>query len=93
MEHKQYIMQEELRANNGALPIKFVKQQNKVFVQTDDTYYDGYDEGRRYENYDIERDDMVKDMTPAERMEHYRIIEYNPNVLPDFINKLLGENK
>jgi hypothetical protein len=62
-------------------------------VQTDNTYYDGYDEGRRYENYDIERDDMVKDMTPAERMEHYRIIEYNPNVLPDFINKLLGENK
>lgn len=93
MEHKQYIMQEELRANNGALPIKFVKQQNKVFVQTDNTYYDGYDEGRRYENYDIERDDMIQNMTPAERMEHYRIVGYNPNKLPDFVSKLLGENK
>lgn len=88
-EHKRFIEQEELLANNGTRPIKFVKQHQKVFVQTDNTYYDGYDEGRRYESYDIERDDMVEHMTYTERMEHYRIVGYNPNKLPNHINKLL----
>ena len=88
-QHKQFIEQEELHANNGVMPIKFVKQNKKVFVQTDNTYYDGYDDGSRYNKYDPENDIMVSDMTTAERQEHYRIIGYNPNKLPDHINKLL----
>lgn len=93
LQHKQFIEQEELLANNGVLPIKFVRKQDKIFVQNDFTYYDGYDDGRQYDQYDRDKDDMVKDMTYQERMEHYRIIGYKKNTYPDYINKLLGDNK
>jgi hypothetical protein len=64
-----------------------------VFTQSDHTYYDGYDDGSQYDEYDRERDD-VQNMTLEEQKKHYRIIiGYDPNKLPDFINKLLGDNK
>jgi hypothetical protein len=88
-EHKQFIEEEELIANNGVMPIKFVKQNNKTFVQTDYNCYDGYDDGKRYDQYDSNNDESVQDMTPTERQEHYRIVGYNINNLPEKINKLI----
>jgi hypothetical protein len=92
-EHEEFILKEELLANNGIMPIKFMKQNKKVFMQTDNTYYDGYDDGRHYDSYDPERDDMIEQMTYDERIEHYRIVGYYPNKLPEYINKLLETNK
>ena len=92
-EHKNFIEQEELLANNGSMPIKYIKKPSKVFVQSDRTYYDGYDDGKQYDEYDPERDEIVMDMNKEELQEHYRIIGYNKNKLPDFINKLMGDNK
>lgn len=90
LEHKQFIYQEELKANKGRLPIKFTKKKDKVFVQNDYNCYDGYDDGSRYDTYDITNDDMLENMTLLERQEHYRIVGHNINKLPDNINKLIG---
>lgn len=89
IDHKQFIEQEELLANNGVMPVKFVKQRQKTFIQNDSMCYDGYDDGRRYDQYDPDHDESIHDMTYQERMEHYRIVGYNPNKLPDHISKLL----
>ena len=72
------------------MPVKLYKKPEKVFIQNDYTYYDGYDDGTQYEEYDINRDN-TQNMTLLERNEHYRIIGYKPNKLPEFVNKLLGE--
>lgn len=90
LEHKNFIEQEELLANNGIMPVKLYKKPEKVFIQNDYTYYDGYDDGTQYDEYDINRDN-TQNMTLLERNEHYRIIGYKPNKLPEFVNKLLGE--
>jgi len=36
------------------------------------------------QEYDPENDEYLQEMTYAERREHYRIIGYNPDTLPDF---------
>lgn len=92
-EHKQFILEEELIANKGVMPIKFTKKQDKIFIQHDNTYYDGYDDGSQYDFYDFEKDEYLNDMTLDERIEHFRIVGYKPNKLPEHINKLLGDNK
>lgn len=97
--HKQFIQEQEQQARSyhslfittDNIPVK-KRKYNDVFIQSDRTYYDGYDDGSQYNEYDIERDD-TENMTLEERNEHYRIIGYDTNKLPDFINKLLGDNK
>ena len=93
LEHKKFIIQEELKANNGKLPKKYSKSQQHQYNQTDYNCYDGYDDGSRYDDYDIDRDEYLNDMTLEERLEHFRIIGYNPNKLPEHISKLLRTNK
>lgn len=90
LEHKRFIYQEELKANNGKLPKKYKKIPDIIQITTDHSCYDGYDDGSQYDEYDIERDVYLNDMTLLERIEHFRIIGYNPNKLPEHISKLIG---
>jgi hypothetical protein len=50
--------------------------------QTEGFYDSQTDYGQQ--EYNPEHDDYVEAMTHQERREHYRIIGYNPNTLPDF---------
>lgn len=91
--HKNFILQEELKANNGIMPVTYKKSLEQINNYDDYECYDGYDTGSRHEEYEPDYDECVNYMTESERLEHYRIIGYKPNQLPDHINKLLGENK
>lgn len=89
IDHKKFIENEELKANNGVMPIKYIKSHSCNTQQSDSAYYDGYDDGSQYDEYNPEYDNSVKNMTVEELKEHYRIIGYNPNQLPSHIQKLL----
>lgn len=88
--HKEFIKQEELRANNGILPSHYKKHIPRHMTQTDNTYYDSYDIGSNHEEYDIEQDSMLENMSNTERQEHYRIVGHNVNKYPDHIQKLIN---
>jgi hypothetical protein len=96
IEHKEFIKQQERLANGykseyaqtDNIPV------NKRYHESVDTIHDGkcydsYDEGRSHESYDIDNDEYLEDMTLEQRREHFRIVGYNPNTLPDHISKLL----
>lgn len=89
--HQNRIMQEEKLAQSKGYNItklqSLVHQINKPNV--DYKPYDGYDDGSKYQSYDPDRDEEVRFMTKKEREEHYRIIGYNTNKVPNFIEKLL----
>jgi hypothetical protein len=87
--HKEFIKHEELKANNGIMPIKYTKKYSKISIQSDSKVYDGYDDGKRYEQYNPETDESIHDMTPEELREHYRILGIEKNTYPEFIKKLL----
>lgn len=87
--HKEFIKREELKANNGIMPKRYNRSQDYVYNQTDSRCYDGYDDGSRYDEYDVDSDETVKDMSLYEKREHYRIVGHQPNSLPDHIKKLL----
>jgi hypothetical protein len=93
IEHKQFIANEELRANKGIMPVKYTKPYSFTKLQNDSMCYDGYDDGTRYDRYDVERDDMLEDMTLEEREEHFRIVGHEPNKLPNHIQRLLHKPK
>lgn len=85
--HENRIRDEERLAqtkgyNTTKLQTK-LKQLN--FIQYSDTKpYDGYDDGSKFNNYDIERDEEIRFMTKAEREEHFRIVGYKQNTMPTF---------
>lgn len=87
--HKEFIKSEELKANNGIMPVTYKKSLEQINNHDDYECYDGYDTGSRHEEYDPDYDQCVSNMTELERLEHYRIIGYNPNQLPSHIQKLL----
>lgn len=87
--HKEFIKKEELHANDGIIPKKYTKPINTIYNHTDSSCYDDYDEGHRHEQYDPLNDESIENMTLAERDEYYRIIGYDPNMLPEFIAKLI----
>jgi hypothetical protein len=89
IEHKEFIKREELLANNGHQPVKYSKFQQFASNQNDHKPYDGYDDGSRYEHYDMLLDESLEIMTLEEKLEHYRIIGYDMNSLPDNIKKLI----
>jgi hypothetical protein len=89
LEHKNDIIKYELLANNGVMPIKYTKQYSKISTQSDSKVYDGYDDGKRYEQYDPNTDESIHDMTAEELVEHYRILGIEKNTYPEFIKKLL----
>lgn len=60
-----------------------VKRPRIKTKQNVDGYYDSETDYGQQE-YDPENDDYVEAMNHAERREHYRIMGYNPNTLPDF---------
>lgn len=90
LQHKEFIKREELKANNGVMPVKYTKTVEYQYNHTDSRCYDGYDDGSRYEEYDMQLDTSVNDMTLEEKRHHYRIIGYEVNQLPENINKLIG---
>ena len=57
---------------------------NKQYESSNDSkpYDGGTDYGQQ--QYDPENDSYVEEMTHEQRREHYRIMGYNPNPLPDF---------
>lgn len=87
--HKKFIKQEELLANNGVMPKKFVKPYEHIIQTTDKKPYDGYDHGSQYDSYDVTRDDSVNNMSLIEKQNHYRIIGHTSNTLPNHIQKLI----
>ena len=66
------------------------KQMTYISTHNDSQCYDGsgYD-GSGYENYNPDDDPYIIDMTKEELVEHWRIIGYNPNKLPNHIENLL----
>lgn len=92
-QHRARIAMEERKAiNEKGITPGFDKQINmpaKTFNR-DNECYDGtgYD-GSGYQNYNPELDDSVTDMSHEEIQEHYRVIGYNPNKLPESIQSLL----
>ena len=92
--HQSRIAMEERKALNekGITPgfNKVSLNMPKVTYNNDDKCYDGvgYD-GSGYNNYNPQLDESVTDMTIDERERHYKIVGYNPNKLPDFIQSLL----
>lgn len=89
--HQQRIEQEEKMAQSkGYNTTKLQTLIHKMNTKNNDTKpYDGYDDGSKFNSYDPDRDEEVRFMTPEERKEHYRIINYNTNKIPEFIEKLL----
>lgn len=85
--HQQRIEQEEKLAQSKGYNTNkfFTKLQKLNLSQNDSKPYDGYDDGSKYQSYDPDYDEELRFMTKEEREEHYRIIGYNPNKLPDFI--------
>lgn len=98
LRHKKFITQEELNARNyesktvivdkNQIPIKQKKYEYNSILN-DSMCYDGYDDGSRYDEYDVDSDETIKDMTLEEKREHYRIVGHQPNSLPDHLKKLL----
>jgi len=93
LKHKEFIKNEELIANNGVMPIKYTKPYTYDKQPNDNKCYDGYSDGSRYNEYNPEHDESIQNMTLEERQEHYRIVGYNPNSLPEHIQKLLHKPK
>ena len=61
-----------------------VKIAKKISKQVTEGFYDnGCDYGQT--EYDPENDPMLEDMTYIERQEHYRIMGYKSNNMPDFL--------
>jgi hypothetical protein len=96
IEHKEFIKQQERLANG--YKSEFIETDNihiskhyheVVSSHHDGKCYDGYDEGRNHESYDINDDEYLDDMTLDERREHFRILGYSTNSFPDHIKKIL----
>jgi hypothetical protein len=96
IKHKQFIQQEEQLAKGYVSTVATTdnipvtkRYHEKVDTIHDGKCYDSYDEGRKHETYDPNNDEYLNDMTLEQRREHFRIVGYNPNVLPDHISKLM----
>jgi hypothetical protein len=60
-----------------------IKLQRTKSTNNTEGFYDSQTDYGQQE-YDPENDEYLQEMTYAERREHYRIIGYNPDTLPDF---------
>jgi len=96
LEHQAFIEEQERYAN--LYKSKFVQTDNipvrKPYIEymdnmNDSKCYDSYDDGRKHEEYHVNSDEYLNDMTLQERNEHFRIIGYEVNSLPNFIKKLI----
>lgn len=90
--HEERIEREEQLANSLGYDTTRVPKKQITYISThnDSQCYDGsgYD-GSGYENYNPDNDEYLDGMIMEERKEHWRIIGYNPNKLPSYIEKLL----
>ena len=96
LEHQAFIEEQERYANG--YKSTFVQTDNipvrkpyveKVNYMNDSKCYDSYDDGRRHEEYNVDNDEYLNDMTLQERENHFRIVGYEVNPLPNFIKKLI----
>jgi hypothetical protein len=96
LEHQAFIEEQERYAN--LYKSKFVQTDNipvrKPYIEymdnmNDSKCYDSYDDGRKHEEYHVNSDEYLNDMTLQERNEHFRIVGYEVNSLPNFIKKLI----
>lgn len=69
-----------------------VKIAKDIKKKVNEGFYDSATDYGQTE-YDPENDSMLENMTYIERQEHYRIMGYNPNSIPDFTRKHIDLGK
>ena len=90
VQHQMRIEQEEKLAKSLGYNTEKQKTINIKITQTNNIdLYDGYDDGSKYNHYDPNHDEEVRFMTHEEKQEHFRIVGYNQQQFPSYIQKLL----